>query len=442
MNNLQKCVFCTLFLSLFQTSATAKLFNAEEFFLPNGLQVVIVQNHKAPIVKHMVWYKAGAVDNEAQKAGLAHLLEHLMFRGTKNVRDGEFNLIATQNGIENNAFTSFDVTAYHEFADVKNLETIMALEADRMHNLNFDKQAFLSEQSIVLQERKQAIENNPASKFSERLQKIIWNDSPYALPVSGTQDTIKAITFADITDFYHRYYSPDNAILIISGDVSKKEIKPLINKYYGNISATKVQRKKPSALTQKFEAKLAMSLPDIQSTSLSQTYILPSFHSLKNSGYAYIVLAQYLATGKTSPLYKNLVKDEKVALGVQSQYSYANQSNSLFRLNLIVQNNISPDVAEEKLQQALGKAYAALDENALATAKKKILADLVYERDNPENAAEILGYWLSLGFTLDEVQNYEENIQAVSLDELKDAFNQVFYHSARISGILMPEKKP
>ena len=199
---MKKLLFLSAFVCSFYSSVLrAELFKAEEFFLSNGLHVVIVENHKAPLVKQMLVYKVGAVDNLSGKAGGAHLLEHLMFRGTSKVKDGEFNRIMKDNGAVSNAFTSYDITAYHQFADVSRLEVLMAMEADRMQNLNFDEKAYEAEQKIVLQERKQVVENNPASAYSERLRRVMYNDSPYGRPITGTEDEIRDLSFADAMEF-------------------------------------------------------------------------------------------------------------------------------------------------------------------------------------------------------------------------------------------------
>lgn len=208
--------------------AVAEIFKAETFTLDNGLQCVVVENHKAPLVKHMLWYKVGSADEGFGKGGSAHLLEHLMFRGTKRAVGNEFNRMMEKNGVESNAFTSYEVTVYHEFADVAKLEILMALEADRMQNLSFSEEDYAAEQQIVLQERKQRVENNPSAPFSERFNKILWGNLPYGHPVTGLSDEIMALTYADIRAFYQKFYAPNNAVLVISGDVDAATIRPLV----------------------------------------------------------------------------------------------------------------------------------------------------------------------------------------------------------------------
>ena len=184
---MNKIIYSIVFAALFWAENTrAELLPIESFNLNNGLQVIVVSNTKAPIVKQMLWYKTGSIDEPVGRGGVAHLLEHLMFRGTKKVPDSEFNDIIAQNGGDSNAFTSTDFTAYHEFVDISRLEVVMALEADRMVNLDFDDDAFQKERQIVFQERKQRIDNNPTAQFSEIMNRTLWQDCPYARPVTGT----------------------------------------------------------------------------------------------------------------------------------------------------------------------------------------------------------------------------------------------------------------
>lgn len=234
-------VFCCFALGV--RSAGAKIFDMEEFRLDNGLQVIVIPNRKAPIVRQMVWYKVGSVDEALGKGGTAHLLEHLMFRGTKKVKNSDFNAIIARNGGESNAFTAQDFTAYYETTDVSRLELAMALEADRMENLDFSKKAFDKERDVVFQERMQVVENNPSSYFGESLRRVLWQQHPYSRPISGSPEEIKSISRADVMDFYRRYYAPNNAILVLSGDIEPKTAKLLAEKYFGKVKPRPVGAK-------------------------------------------------------------------------------------------------------------------------------------------------------------------------------------------------------
>ena len=421
--------------------AAAEIFKAETFTLANGLQCVVVENHKAPLVKHMLWYKVGSVDEEYGKGGSAHLLEHLMFRGTKRAVGDEFNRMMEKNGVESNAFTSHEVTVYHEFADVSKLEILMALEADRMQNLAFGEEDYAAEQQIVLQERKQRVENNPSAPFGERFNKILWGNLPYGHPVTGLSDEIMALTYADIRDFYQKFYAPNNAVLVISGDVDAATVKPLVQKYYGELEAREITRSETPVSQELFTETLKMTLPDIQTAKMVQKSLLPPVTKLENAAYDYVVLAQYLGGGETSALYKDLVVNQKIAVGVSADYHFVTKSNTVFAVTMMPTDNAETqtDAAWEALAVAQDEAMKNLTAAKLEQIKRKILADLVYMNDNPEDAAYWIGYMLAMGFDLDDVQNYEDNIRRVTLGGVKKAY-AVLKAAPVVRGTLLPQK--
>lgn len=415
------------------------LFKAHEFTLDNGLQCVIIENHKAPIVKHMVWYKSGSVQENAGKSGSAHLLEHLMFRGTKRLKDGQFNDIMNKNGVISNAFTSYDVTSYHEFSDVSRLEMIMALEADRMRFLSFDEKAFETEQKIVFQERKQVVENNPASPFNERLRLVLYGGTPYERPITGYNEDILAITYNDIMALYRRFYAPNNAIVVISGDVDVQTVRPLIEKYYGSLKAELIEKASPRRVVDKFNQKLEMSLKGVITPKFSTTFVLPSHQELGKKVYAFEVLADYLGYDENSVLYKKMVVEDKMASYVNTVYNHTTRGNTVFSVTMLPPNEYDalPENSLQELKQQMTAAVDALDEAKLAKTKRKMLSNLVYINDNPEDAAYWVGYALSVGISLDELQHYEDRIAAVSLEEVKDAYKDLL-EAASVDGILLP----
>ena len=426
------------FTSLLTQNVSAKLFKAEDFVLDNGLRVVVIENHKAPLIKHMMWYDAGAADEKYGKGGSAHLLEHLMFRGTNKVKDGEYNRIMHENGADSNAFTSHDMTVYHQFSDISRLEALMALEADRMQNLNFDEKAFETEQKIVFQERKQVVENNPAALFGERLNLLLWGNLPYGHPVTGLADEIMALTADDVRDFYQNYYAPNNAILVLSGDIDAATAKKLAQTYYGKIPQRKITKRKIVAENEMFKEHLLMKLPQINTPKLVYKYLLPNYKNLKGNVYDYLVLSEYLGGDKTSALYRELVDVRKIAVVVSSSYGFNAESNSVFSVSAIP----APDVSQLSLKIALREARVAalqqLTPEKLEKVKKKMAADLIFANDNPEDAAYWLGYMLINGFSLDETQNYADKIKDVTVDGVLQAAKEVFLHASEVEGELLP----
>lgn len=437
---MNKFLFLPLLLMLAGT-ADAAMFKAEEFTLDNGLRVVVAENHKAPLVKHMMWYQVGAVDEFRGRGGSAHLLEHLLFRGTKKVSGDEFNRIMEKNGAVSNAFTSYDVTVYHQFADVSRLEVLMALEADRMQNLNISEEDFEAERKIVFQERKQVVENNPASPFGERMRQMMWGTSPYGQPITGLPEEITALKYADTLDFYHKYYAPNNAILVISGDVDAASLRPLIEKYYGGLEKRPVEREIPAPQNEKLHQSLQMSLPHIATPRIVRAFMLPPREQMQNMIYAYDILAELLGGGETAELYRDLVLRKRLAVGVSAGYNYMTRSNTIFSIGMVpdTDKGLEPEAAVHTLNAAVERSKKALTAERLEQIKRKISANLVYLKDNPQTAANWIGYMLSMGFSLDDVQNYEDKIKAVTLDEVKQAFDALS-EAADMTAVLLPQQ--
>lgn len=420
--------------------AQAKLFNGEEFYLDNGMQVIVVPNHRVPIIKHMVWYKSGSADEPAGKGGVAHLLEHLMFRGTHKIPGNRFNEIMDKNGAESNAFTSLDMTAYHQTLDISRLELAMFLEADRMQNLDFSDNDFETERKIVFQERKQRVDNNPAAYFGEALRRNLWQEHPYSRPVTGTDEEILSLTKQDVIDFYKKHYVPNNAILVLSGDIDVYTAKKLAEKYYGSLSRGAEPARKPMPeIEPSIRQKLEMSRPQINGVTVVKSYAAPSFNVKPEYRYALSVLASYMGDGDTSKLYKKLVLRDKKALGVSVSYDGAADSYGTFSISAIPQNGVSSDELIAAVDKAWAEALSELTEEEASRVKQKQLAGLVYLRDNPNDAAYITGSMAVVGIPLAEIEKQADNINAVSAADMSKAAAELENNSPQIIGVLKPE---
>ena len=426
--------------AILQPEARAKLFEIETFKLDNGLEVLVVPNRKAPIVKQMIWYKVGSVDEPAGKGGLAHLLEHLMFRGTEDIEDGAFNQIVSDNGGEMNAFTSYDVTAYHEFVDITRLELMMFLEADRMQNLRITPEAFEKERKIVYQERMQMVENNPTSAFGEMVRRTLWQEHPYARPVSGFPDEIMSLTLEDAQNFYDKHYAPDNALLVLSGDIDAVTAKILAEKYFGEIEKSSNENNlKFQDIKGVSSTKILTKSPQIEAPRFVKNFVVPSVGQDKSLAYAFVLLSAYLGEGDTSKLYRRLVEDEQVAVGVSTSYGFSARSYATFSISALPAPGVSLEVFEEKLNEALHDAVKQLSWEELHKVKNKILAGLVYLKDNPSDAAEIVGSLAAVGVPVDDIENYDKNIEAVKLQDITKAI-KLLQKSNNVQGVLLPEK--
>ena len=430
-------------LSLFfgVSPVSAELFGLSSFVLDNGMQVLVIPNHKAPIIKHMVWYKAGSVDEPRGKGGTAHLLEHLMFRGTRKVKDGVFNDLISRNGGESNAFTSLDYTAYHQELDISRLELAIFLEADRMQNLKITPEAFAKERDIVFQERKQVVDNNPLSYFGESMRKLLWQDHPYALSVGGTPEDIMAITQEDVERFYEQFYAPNNAILVLSGDIDVKTAKELAEKYYGKVKSRPVGKKVDfPKLSRRFKADMQMRLEAANAPRLVRTYLAPSFNTDAGQIYALSVFSKYLGEGENSKLYKNLVLKQKKALAVSSSYDYADRSYGTFTIAAVPAKGVSREELEKALDDAVAEAVSGINAAEVDKTKHKMLAGLVYLKDNPNDAAYIAGMLAAVGFSAEEIDNGDIHLRDVGYRDVKKAADAIL-QAPTVSGWLLPLKE-
>ncbi len=424
---------------LFAHSVQAKLFDISEYQLSNGATLLVIPNHKAPIAKHMVWYKIGAVDETVGKGGSAHLLEHLMFRGTKKVTGTEFNRLMQINGADSNAFTSFDYTAYHQNLDISRLELAMALEADRMQNLNFSDADFVTERDIVYQERKQVVENKPLAVFSETMKKILWQNHPYAKPITGTEEEILSLTKDDIMQLYQHYYAPENAVIVISGDIEPQIAFELAEKYYGKVPArTSAKPKSFPTINANTNAKLRMSLPRVEIPRLIRTYVTDSYNTNPDNIYALSILSAYLGEGETSELYKELIQNRNLALSVSTSYDYASRSYGTFDIAAVPAKDVSMKKLTEKLDKVIRDAVFTINDEKIERVKNKMLAGLIYLKDNPFDAANIVGALYTIGMSKEDIENYADSIRRTTTEQVRHAAEELLYKSPVTEGIVYP----
>ena len=433
-----------LFILLFAFCAKASVFDAEETRLDNGLRVIVSENHKAPIAKVMLWYKVGSMDETTGKSGLAHLLEHLMFRGTKTVPASKFNEIMHQNGVEFNAFTNTDFTVYHETTDISRLEAVLALEADRMTNLDISDEAFLGEQKIVLEERRQRIDNNPKSLFAEEVNQVLWQNTPYAHPVAGFESDINSLTKDDALDFYRRYYAPDNAVLVITGDITPSLGFKFAQKYFGHITKKSDIKKRPD---KDFEAivgggnyLIAKELDDVKTTNITSYFTVPSILSHIKKAYALLIFSNYFGESKNSYLKRHLVETNKVIAASSNIYIYS-RGVATFTAAAVPFEKAGVFDNFAILANILEQSVRDLTKDDVEKEKKKMLSSFVYVKDDPEDTAYFLGQMAGLGFSLEEIENHKKNIEDVTFEDVKKAALQMLKKSKRVMAVSSPKQK-
>jgi zinc protease len=311
-----------LLAALFSGQASARVFNPETFTLANGMQVVVVPNHRVPVVTHMVWYKVGAADEPAGRSGIAHFLEHLMFKGTKTLGPGEYSRILARNGGRENAFTSADYTAYFQTVALDRLELVMKMEADRMTNLVLTEKEVEPERLVILEERRQRIDNNPSSRLREIVDATLFLNHPYRIPVIGWEHEIRGLKLDDILSFYRHNYAPNNAILVVAGDITAAKLRPLAEKYYGVIPAVpRGPRVRTGEPPNHASRQVVLRDARVRQPAWSRSFLAPGYLvGATEHAYALEVLSEILSGGATSRLYRALVVEGKLAVSAGAMY--------------------------------------------------------------------------------------------------------------------------
>lgn len=425
----------------------AKVFNAESFTLANGMQVVVIPNTRAPVVTHMVWYKVGGSNEVAGKSGLAHFLEHLMFKGSENVAPGEFSKRVRALGGNDNAFTTQDYTAYHQSIAVQHLETVMAMEADRMKSMLLPPEEFESERKVVLEERNQNTENDPRAHFVEQMRYALFPAHPYGTPVIGWKQDIESLTREDAMNFHKVWYAPNNAILVVAGDITADKLRPLTEKYYGSIPANPIPTKTFPPVNE-FPGQVTMTLrdPRIHQEQLFRLYRAPNAKNRPES-LALQVLEEIMSGNASTRLYKSLVVEQKIATAASLGYQGAARDLGSITVSLIPAKGASM----EKLGAAFDAEIAKLvnggvGEKELAEAKMRMKDSADYARDSLSGPARTVGTALAVGLTLDDVEYWPYNIDTVTADQVKQAAVKYLLTDAThrpdfVTGyVLLPEK--
>jgi len=425
--------------------ARAQVFQPETFTLENGLQVVVVPNHRVPVVTHMVWYKVGAADEPPGKSGLAHLLEHLMFKGTDTIGPGEFSKIVARNGGQDNAFTSSDYTGYYQSIAADRLPLVMEMEADRMANLRLAEDDFQTERAVVVEERLSRTENEPSALLGERLDQALWSVHPYKNPIIGWPHELNALTREDALAFYQRYYAPNNAVVVIVGDVTLDEVRPLAERTYGQVppSDDPPRPARVRDLPPPVDATLVMHHPQVGQASWWKRAIAPSRNAGDTDLYpALQVLAELLGGGPVSRLYESLVVDQGVAVSAGAYYSGRAVDYGTFTLAATPSQGITPAQVGEAVQAEVARLLdEGVTEDEVEGAKRRLRASVVYARDSTMGTARILGTALATGATVEDVESWPDQIGAVTADDVMRAARAVFGPVSTATAILLPDSR-
>jgi zinc protease len=417
-----------------------------DFTLANGLELVVIPDHRAPVVTHMIWYKVGAADETPGKSGLAHFLEHLMFKGTAKNPAGKFSQVVARIGGQENAFTSQDYTGYYQRVPSDQLKTVMEFEADRMAGLQLTDEVVLPERNVILEEQNQRIGNNPRARLSEQIDAALYLNHPYGKPVIGWRHEMEQLTRDDAIGFYRRFYAPNNAVVVIAGDVSSAQARALAEETYGKIArhhamAPRVRAQEPPPVAVR---SLTLSDPRVEMPSLQREYLVPSFATGKRGESAALeVLAHIMGSGSNSRLYLNLVVDKQVAVAASAWYDASMLDMSRFAVSASPRPGVTLHQLEAEIDAVIAQLTdKGVTEEELERTKTRLIADAVYAQDNQASMARWYGTALTTGASVNDVRNWPDRVRAVTADQVRDAARQWLDKRRSVTGYLIKDVSP
>lgn len=417
-----------------------------QFWLANGMEVVVLPDHRVPVVTHMVWYKVGSAHEDQGKSGIAHLFEHVMFKETDDLGPGQFTSIVNDIGGRLNAFTSYDYTAYYERVSKQHLGLVMSLEAERMTDLiiNDDPQgSFISERDVVKEERRQRIENNPGVILWEKAMESFFEGHPYEITVIGKMDEVSQLTPQDGLDFYRKYYSPENAILLVAGDVTVDEVKELANYYYGPIERSDTFENEHPWKPVKRIAESSLIVhkdPKVRQPQWTRYYNGSSWLEDKEFVVALQVGLNLLGGGLTSHLYQAIVEQQQLAISVSSD-SWSEHDEGPAYLTATPVQGVDLDTLEQAIMKEVEFVLeVGFEEQKVITARNNLAANAIYLRENQQSMASTFGRARAIGISIDDILNYADLVKNVTPDDAVNALRKVFGGNAKyIETHLLPE---
>ena len=410
----------------------------ETFTLANGMKAVVLPDHRAPVVTHMLWYRVGSADEVKGKSGLAHFLEHLMFKATDDIPAGEFSKIVARNGGQDNASTSLDYTNYYFRIAKDRLPQMMRMEADRMVHLKLDEKEVIPELNVVREERRQNVESSPAAVLDEMVSAEMYAGHPYAIPVIGRMDELAKLTRDDAVDWYRTWYGPENAILVVAGDITAAELKPLAEDIYGAIPRRgdlKV-RKLPAVQGLTRSVELSHSDPKVSQASWSRSWL--GVATGDRDAEALQVGIEILAGGRTCRHYREL--NERGEAVMSGGYSMAMEGRGIVSISATP----APGVSIEEIEAASAELTAKFlregpTAEELERAKKMIAASAIFTRDNQMSMVNWYGELLTAGQTVEQIEGWDERIRAVTAADVVRAMSRYLAGTNYVDAVLLPE---
>lgn len=414
------------------------------FTLDNGMDVVVVEDHRAPAVQQMVWYRAGSADEPIGSSGVAHFLEHLLFKATEKMEAGEFSATVAANGGRDNAFTSYDYTAYFQRVAADRLELMMRMESDRMKNIRLTPENIRTERDVILEERNQRTDNSPGALFNEQMSAAQYLNHRYGVPIIGWRHEMEQLDLDDALSFYETYYSPNNAILVVSGDVEPDEVKRLAEQYYGVIPTNPdlPERVRSQEPPQTAERRLVFRDPRVAQPYVSRSYLAQERDpGAQQEAAALTMLAEVLGGGTTSYLVDKLQFEEQLATYTGAFYRGGTLDDTTFNVVMVPAAGVSLEEGEAAMDAAITAFLEeGVDPEQLDRIKLQIRAEQIYARDDAERVANRYGRALSIGLSVEDVQAWPDILDAVTEDDIMRVAREVFDREQSVTGWLMKEE--
>jgi zinc protease len=412
------------------------------FTLANGMEIVVIPDHRAPIVTHMVWYKVGSADEPPGKSGIAHFFEHLMFKGTKNHKPGEFSARIAEIGGDENAFTSYDYTAYYQTVTPDALPTMMEFEADRMRNLILTDDVIGPERDVILEERRLRIENSPEALLGEEINATLFQNEPYRVPVIGWMHEMEQLNRFDAVHFYDKYYAPNNAVLIVAGDVDAATVKTLAERTYGKVprGPDLPPRVRPSEPEQNTKRTVTLRDPRVSVPSFQKSWVVPSYRTAKDGeAEALDLLSEILGGSVRSRIYQELVVRTGIASGAGATYSGTFLGETSFSIYGSPRGQAGIEQVEGAIDAEIRKLIKdGVTEGELEKAKNRYVRSMIFARDDQSDMANIYGSILATGGTVAEVEAWPDRIKAVTAEQVRAVAAKYLNPDRSVAGYLLP----
>jgi zinc protease len=422
-----------LFIPLSEAELKDRVF---ETVLSNGLKVILLENHKVPLVTFQVWYRVGSRNEEWGKTGLSHVLEHMMFKGTGKTGPLEFSRIVQENGGNDNAFTSRDYTAYFENLSSDRIQVSIDLESDRMKNLNLREDDFRTERMVVMEERRLRTDDNPGAVLQEQLEATAFQTQPYHWPIIGWTSDLERLTLEDLKTYYRVYYNPVNAFIVVVGDFRKDDLLPRIEKAFGSYAKGEAPGQEKSIDLPQIGERRIFVKKEAQLPSIVIGYKVPNLRD--PDSYVLEIIATLLSGGKSSRLYQGLVRDKRLVFGVDADHSLLSKDPSLFYLSA----DLLPGKEMTEIEKALDEEVERLqktpvDDRELEKTKNQMEASFVYSQDSLFSQAMILARH-EIAQSWRAADEYLPSIRKVTAEDIQRVAKRYLVKDNRTVGILVP----